>query len=170
MTFMKATGDTVQTTGLLDINGDGLPDYLAGSSVGINTGGAFKQRDNISQWAAGRMSATKLENEALSISLGGGGGLSGGEKETEDKYTGTGINAGVSGALNLGKSTSIVTESLIDINGDGLPDKVLKGEHDGVVSTYSKICREPNIFGVAHGKSGKDRRNFAQENEEFFRE
>jgi hypothetical protein len=36
------------------------------------------------------------------------------------------------------------------------------------VSTNSKICRGPNIFGVAHGKSGKDRRNFVQENEKFF--
>jgi hypothetical protein len=38
------------------------------------------------------------------------------------------------------------------------------------VSTNSKICREPNIFGVVHSKSGKDWRNFGQENEKFFRE
>jgi hypothetical protein len=39
---------------------------------------------------------------------------------------------------------------------------------DVVVSTNSKICWGPNIFGVTHGKSGKDRRNFVQENEKFF--
>jgi hypothetical protein len=41
---------------------------------------------------------------------------------------------------------------------------------DVVVSTNSKICREPNIFGVVHSKSGKDRRNFGQETEKFSRE
>jgi hypothetical protein len=39
-----------------------------------------------------------------------------------------------------------------------------------VVSTNSKICREPNIFGVLHSKSGKNRRNFGQETEKFSRE
>jgi hypothetical protein len=38
------------------------------------------------------------------------------------------------------------------------------------VSTNSKIGREPNIFGVVHSKSGKNRRNFGQETEKFSRE
>jgi hypothetical protein len=38
----------------------------------------------------------------------------------------------------------------------------------GEVSTNSKICRGPNIFGVVHSKSGKDWRNFVQENEKCF--
>jgi hypothetical protein len=44
-----------------------------------------------------------------------------------------------------------------------LREKVLfiRGSY-AVMPTNSKICREQNIFGVVHSKSGKDRRNFGQ--------
>ncbi|WP_162473322.1 toxin TcdB middle/N-terminal domain-containing protein [Treponema sp. OMZ 838] len=103
-----------QTGGLVDINGDGLPDYQTAAGAKLNLGEEFRA---VGAWQAVNVSEGSVKS--------GGGNF------------GIGVSAGAKanyGGGNLGVNVNIsqtATESLIaDINGDGLPD-VLKVKEDG---------------------------------------
>ncbi|MDC7220202.1 MAG: SpvB/TcaC N-terminal domain-containing protein [Spirochaetales bacterium] len=103
--------DTTQKNGLMDINGDGLPDHVkindedGNYSVKINCGDDFEDVDD---WI--NESGYDLSSSSAS-GLGGsfGGGVSV-----------IGLSAGLNGNAN---STEF---QVMDINGDGLPDQVEK--------------------------------------------
>lgn len=88
----------------LDINGDGLLDFVSNSIVFVNNGRGFEQ-DN--SWDLGEVS----NSETKVVSAGGGVNLWGGS-----------FVAG----LGLGTSTSNATLTFVDINGDGLVDKLVQ--------------------------------------------
>jgi len=91
---------------LLDINGDGLPDKVSkDGSVALNLGYSFAPAE---PWGGGVLSFGKTDNVGVNI----------------------GYNTGfysLAGGLNLGVGTSHSDEVYTDINGDGLPDKVVAG-------------------------------------------
>ncbi|KFF09179.1 SpvB/TcaC N-terminal domain-containing protein [Chryseobacterium luteum] len=87
----------------LDINGDGLPDKFNTNSFELNVGKGFAGNDS---WG----SDIKPEGVGSGFGLGGGISLFRGSFEF---------------GVNFNSNTSTTTKELVDINGDGLTDKVV---------------------------------------------
>jgi len=104
-------GTNKSDTDLIDINGDGLPDRVSQSGgilmVALNLGYSFAAPED---WGAAVISSGDNTNGSI------GGAL--------------GFNDGIysyGGGLTLARSESITRTSLIDVNGDGLIDRVREG-------------------------------------------
>lgn len=114
----KNTDEAVET--FIDINGDGLPDkILSDKKVRLNYGYSFS--DPI-DWGLDRIQGGSSRSFDAGASGGTGGGIGG-------TYENTSINkASGSFMAGFGLVTSESAEefNLMDINGDGLPDKVWK--------------------------------------------
>ncbi len=104
-------GDSDPNTELLDINGDGLPDRIFSDGgtlrVSLNLGYAFAQPE---LWGSGALNAGASENGSLGATL----GFNTGDYE-------------FAGGVSLTKNKSQTSQTLDDINGDGLLDEVLPG-------------------------------------------
>jgi RHS repeat-associated protein len=100
------TGDSDTLHDLIDINGDGLPDKVfEGGSVQLNLGYRFGLAE---PW--------------------GGGIVNNGETLNAGVNLGFNLNAySIAGGLNLGIGTTRSDETFTDVNGDGLPDKIVAG-------------------------------------------
>jgi RHS repeat-associated protein len=95
---------------LYDINGDGLPDKVNGNgNVYLNIGNGFSSQP-INWGLNGIQSST-----SNTISLGGGFNSD---------------NNSISGGVNIAESKTEQNSSLIDFNGDGLIDRVVKNGND----------------------------------------
>ena len=110
----------------LDVNGDSLLDFISNSNVYINNGKSFV----LENWNVG----TVYESESNVISGGGGVNLWGGSW-----VMGVGLN----------KSTSLTKTVFLDVNGDGLVDKL---ERHGVnyfayFNTGSSFSQTPYNLG-----------------------
>jgi hypothetical protein len=120
-----ADGGSNQRGGFVDMNGDGLPDYMEDSNYLINIGDEFRQYEKY--LGTGILSKSRLSTIGVSMSI----SPSLGDKE----YGGSGKNSGsvsgeVSGSISYSVSASQTNEMLFDMNGDGLPDKIRKnGDH-----------------------------------------
>ena len=89
---------------LIDINGDGLPDQVSkDGTVRLNMGYGFVDDGN---WGGGAVNAGETINGGLTMGY------------SID-------NGSISGGLNLGIGDSHTNETYVDLNGDGLPDKVI---------------------------------------------
>lgn len=104
-----ATGENEANYSWLDFNGDGLPDRvnLADGKVMLNLGYGFTTPET---WNFGQIQK--------------------GESNTESGGAGLGFTKGnnsISAGFSLARSDNSSNEMLMDINGDGLPDKVRKG-------------------------------------------
>ncbi|MCU7612967.1 hypothetical protein N0B16_00800 [Chryseobacterium sp. GMJ5] len=88
-----------------DINGDGLTDYISEGITNINTGHGFTTDPY--GWDVSEVS------KGDSFAVSGGGGFSW-------------ANGSWAGGVGLSKSKSTAKTGLIDINGDGLADKIIK--------------------------------------------
>jgi len=87
-----------------DINGDGLADRIeANEMVSLNTGYGFLPAE--------RWDKMNVINKGTSLDIGGSAGYSV-------------MNGSFSGGLNYSRSTSDNSHSFLDINGDGLGDKI----------------------------------------------
>jgi len=101
---------------LLDVNGDGLPDVVSrnGSTlmVALNLGYGFAAAE---AWGAATINDGASENGAIGATLGFNDGI-----------------YGFGGGLSLTKNKSLTKETLEDVNGDGLADRVLPGGSSGM--------------------------------------
>lgn len=88
----------------LDINGDGLPDLYNNGSFSLSIGRS--DFANSASWNTGEVS------KGTSFTLGAGGGIS--------LFWGS-----FEGGINTTNTESSTKEELLDINGDGLPDKAV---------------------------------------------
>ncbi|MEV6815219.1 SpvB/TcaC N-terminal domain-containing protein, partial [Micromonospora sp. NPDC051296] len=102
-------GDSDPSHDLLDVNGDGLPDKVTqsggGLSVALNLGYAFAPAE---PWGTAAINDGASENGSIGASLG--------------------FNTGTyefAGGASLTKNKSQTSQTLIDLNGDGLLDRVL---------------------------------------------
>ncbi len=105
----RSEDETLYT--LMDINGDGLPDrvYNTGANVALNLGYSFEGAE---RWKLGEIGKNIGNAYSSSLGIGGGKEFSGGS----ESYSG-----GISGSTSYSESKQM----LVDINGDGLPDKVV---------------------------------------------
>ena len=100
-------GDSDTEYDLIDINGDGLPDRVyENGTAKLNLGYSFAE--TAEPWNAGIINDGETSN--VGVNMG---------------YS-TGFYS-LGGGLNLGTGTSKTNETYADLNGDGLPDKVIAG-------------------------------------------
>ena len=101
---------------LLDVNGDGLPDQVShdGSTlmVALNLGYGFAAAE---PWGTAAYADEKSENGSIGATLGFNSG-----------------DYAFAGGVSLSKDKSATNETLEDVNGDGLVDRVLAGGDDGM--------------------------------------
>ena len=123
-------GDDIQKTGFMDINGDGILDYVTESGVYIGTGKeildkgnfTYSQSISVSSLNGGQGSISPFElGSLMEIPNGAESG------KTEDKVNGSlsnyfGVNFGFDTSISTSNTTS--TLFMTDINGDGLPDRI----------------------------------------------
>lgn len=99
-------GDSETDYDLVDVNGDGLPDKMfANGDAALNLGYSFAGRE---PWAAGALN----DGQSRSASIGGNIGYN------RNYYE-------FAGGVNASLGTSWTDASLMDMNGDGLQDRVL---------------------------------------------
>ncbi|KQK24349.1 hypothetical protein AR438_17115 [Chryseobacterium aquaticum] len=106
-----------QGTGVwADINGDGLIDYISDGNTHINTGNGFAVESY--GWDVSEVS------KGDSFAVSGGGGFSF-------------ANGSWAAGVGLSKSNSTAKTGLIDLNGDGLADKIVKNgnSYDFLINT-----------------------------------
>ena len=114
----SSIGTQAQLSGLIDINGDGLPDFANFQNKGkelvnLNIGDEFTPEGD---WEAENINSGSISSNGSSINVGGAG-------DTPKPGTTT-VSVGVSCGVNYSISRNTTERMLMDINGDGLPDKV----------------------------------------------
>ncbi|QOW61186.1 toxin TcdB middle/N-terminal domain-containing protein [Treponema pedis] len=119
-------GDQSQNAGLIDINGDGLPDYQNRGKSKLNIGERFVEK---SLWPN-----AAVISEGKVTSGGGSIGLSVSIPLT-DTYMGTNFGAN----FNISRNTT--EQILTDINGDGLPDKLKSISNEDFYEAYINTGR-----------------------------
>lgn len=113
----------------VDINGDGLPDFISGNSVKINNGTSFSSMS----YSLDRMS------ESTSFSI--GTNLNASLLVPIGPIFGLVIKVGGGGGTSFGKNYNEDNVSLRDFNGDGYPDIVETVSEHEIKVRYSKIGR-----------------------------
>ncbi|WP_437941583.1 SpvB/TcaC N-terminal domain-containing protein [Sorangium sp. So ce341] len=127
-TFQVTTGTTESKLELIDVNGDGRPDAVTQGSVRVQTcGGGRCDGQQPGEYGdltlEGLGDFREFENASARFGFGFGSAAS----SLADKIKASGKTSAVLSVLpSLGKSwgTSLTTRDLLDVNGDGLPDKV----------------------------------------------
>jgi RHS repeat-associated protein len=109
-------GDSAPQFDLVDVNGDLLPDRVtqdgSGLRVALNLGYGFAPAE---PWGTAAIDNAASENGSIGVSLGFNGGI----------YD-------FAGGASLSKNKSQTSETLLDLNGDGLLDRVLPGGGSGL--------------------------------------
>ena len=127
ITYNDADGNATTEVTMMDMNGDGYPDIVAGGTIQYtNTMGG------LSGEKLGGIGNTTTDNESESWGYGGNpvasvsnivNTIKHGEKALDMEMTSWLANFSISGSAP--KNTDEAVEAFVDINGDGLPDKVL---------------------------------------------
>ncbi|MBQ9909722.1 MAG: hypothetical protein IJM48_07975, partial [Treponema sp.] len=150
----KSWGTSSQTGGLLDINGDGLADYIDEGNVLLNKGreaenyGFAKTNVNLSK--------TKVNASSESFSV-----------SSSYPHSVTCLDSGfsASGSVNISTSVSKTQGMYLDLNGDGLADFVYYDEKENSVKvkynsgncfTEAKKVELPSWIGVDKSVSKSD--------------
>ena len=155
ITYSDANGSGKTEVTMMDMNGDGYPDIIAGGTIQYTNsmGGLSGEKyagigttssDNESQsWGYGGSPVASVSNI---VSLAKGSKASEGNKLTN-------ILAKVSISGGIPKNTDEAVEDFVDVNGDGLPDKVLSDKTVRLNLGYS--FSEPIAWDLERIQGGK---------------
>ena len=136
-------GDSHIRYALRDMNADGLPDLVSrggsGLLVALNLGYRFAPTE---VWGSAAINEGSSNSYSAGVNLGFNGGI----------YD-------FAGGLSLSKNDSTIDETLLDVNGDGLLDRVRPGasaDHLRVaLNTGSSLAPEINWYGGLTGDIGQ---------------
>ena len=155
VTYNDADGNAETEVAMMDMNGDGFPDIIAGGTIQYTNsqGGLSGEKyngignsysDNASQaWGGGGNPVSSVSNI---VSLIAGKNASEGNKLSQ-------MLAGVSVSGSVPKNTDEAVELFVDINGDGLPDKILSDKKVRLNLGYS--FSEPIDWDLERIQGGK---------------
>ncbi|CAN7238854.1 FG-GAP repeat domain-containing protein [Polaromonas sp. LjRoot131] len=174
--YMSKTDTTGQYMGLVDINGDGLPDFYASgqSVVWLNTGSGFASTPTpwplpVASGAAGYMSKTDATGQYMGLVDLNGDGLPDFYASGQSAVwlnTGSGFAStptpwplpAASGAAGYMSRTDTTGQymALVDLNGDGLPDFYASGQSTVWLNTGSGFAGTPTPWPLpaASGAAG----------------
>ena len=127
---------SLQTRGIADINGDGIPDYCDGDFYALGNGSGFSP--DYTNFSAGNISESRSRSIGMNFSV-GIGGIAG----SADLHAAKTLRSGASGTAGITySSTSSSTGKMVmDINGDGLQDILEMESGSSVVSVrYNTGC------------------------------
>ena len=108
-------GESISSSGFVDINGDGLIDYFDGSSFRLGTGKGMFSYNAYS----GVPAISDITSQSFGMNVNLGVGVGSGLCLSVAIFS---ANAAV--GVTYGSSSSVVNQKLMDINGDGLLDMV----------------------------------------------
>ena len=106
---------------LMDVNGDGLPDIVdpSNKAVRLNTGYDFLRAES---WNVDFVREGESRNQSTNIGLSGGWENPDLQSVPANSYSLAQVS--ISGGTGKGTSYNITAKQMMDVNGDGLPDKV----------------------------------------------
>ena len=155
ITHNNANGSSKTEVAMMDMNGDGFPDIIAGGSIqytnsqGGLSGEIYKgigsnNSDNASEaWGYGGNPVASVSGITKLIS--------GSKSSAQNQQSSWLAQFSISGSAP--KNTDEAVESFIDINGDGLPDKILSDKKVRLNLGYA--FTEPIDWGLDRIQSGK---------------
>mgnify|MGYP000106946072 FL=1 len=155
ITHNNANGSSKTEVAMMDMNGDGFPDIIAGGSIqytnsqGGLSGEIYKgiganNSDNASEaWGYGGNPVASVSDITKLIS--------GSKSSAQNQQSSWLAQFSISGSAP--KNTDEAVESFIDINGDGLPDKILSDKKVRLNLGYA--FTEPIDWGLDRIQSGK---------------
>ncbi len=162
----NSSGTSEMIHGFIDINGDGLNDYIKGNSILYGVGNQFANY-NKNQFTTENISKSSIEASAFSLSLGTGYGSSDSNitpyTQDEDGNPTNSSYIGCSGTISVSGSESssdtYTTSMFLDINGDGLPDRI-SADGNGNFKVYLNVGntfkKEPLIISGTEWDISKD--------------
>ena len=155
ITHNNANGSSKTEVAMMDMNGDGFPDIIAGGTIqytnsqGGLSGEIYKgiganNSDNASEaWGYGGNPVASVSDITKLIS--------GSKSSAQNQQSSWLAQFSISGSAP--KNTDEAVESFIDINGDGLPDKILSDKKVRLNLGYA--FTEPIDWGLDRIQSGK---------------
>ncbi len=139
-TSASVSGSSATDTGnyiLADINGDGLPDQiLENGKVRINLGYSFEAEE---EWGNYLLNTTRNRSESVNAAAGSEFASMGGK--AFDKWNGS-----LSGGISISGSDNYTERMLIDVNGDGLPDMLMRSGNNLMVRLNTGIGFSPHLL------------------------
>ena len=127
---------SLQTRGIGDINGDGIPDYCDGDFYALGNGSGFSP--DYTNFSAGNISESRSRSIGMNFSV-GIGGIAG----SADLHAAKTLRSGASGTAGItySSTTSNTEKMMMDINGDGLQDILEMESGSSVISVrYNTGC------------------------------
>ena len=164
----KSTGSGYTTSNFIDLNGDGYPDRITETDMEFSNARGGRDGEKCSVNKTTDLETSK--SSAWSIGFNGGASQTHSNVTSSERYyiitCNTATNEisvtskdlatvqNVSGGISFGAAKHINTDeatvAYIDINGDGLPDKIQKGNNDNVNVCFNKgYCfSQPVTWGI----------------------
>lgn len=157
ITKSDATGESTTRSTMMDMNGDGYPDIIANGTIqytntlgGISgeryTGiGTISSNNAATTWGAG---SSPVVSASMTIAH-----MSGWKPASENQTSSKASKASVDVSLGIPHNEDHSTESFVDVNGDGLPDKIQSDKK--VRLNYGYSFSEPIDWNIDRIQGGE---------------
>ena len=158
LTYNDASGNSITRSMMMDFNGDGYPDIFrrgdiqyTNSEGGISSEklsgiGSVVSENKSEGWALGSDPIVSVSSTIAHIAKG--------KDHTSNQGSANKAKARMSGSVSIPPSNKDwSTESFMDVNGDGLPDKIVKGNRVRLNLGYA--FTEPIDWGIDRIQGGK---------------